>query len=231
MAHSRPGPEADVLRYSAEKVLMQALVKGGLRGAERAIKGAAEAVEVATAGRQRTLRAWRVRCRPRLWLAISVVCGGGVRCASVMFEEERAPRTKRQKEIDALQEAFYERYNKAASVAYRGGRQSAADRVILMVGELEADLNNGGFQQYLENKGAARARAALAALSAAGAEATARLLESALERAGDARALERLDRQFHKLAEDLPTLVMRHQADASANDGGDADQALSRRFR
>ncbi len=34
----------------------------------------------------------------------------------------------------------------------------------LLVGELEADVNNGGFSQYLDNEGRRRARAALAAL-------------------------------------------------------------------
>lgn len=88
--------------------------------------------------------------------------------------------TPRQRRIHAGQEAFYARYMAVGQKAYRDPRYRLTpdDRLVLLVGELEADVNNGGFSQYLDNKGRRRARAALAALQKVGARKTARMLES-----------------------------------------------------
>ena len=81
-----------------------------------------------------------------------------------------------------------------------------------MVGELEADVNNGGFSQYLGNKGRRRAQAALRALLNIGAKKIARWLASALQSDATAGTLEQLDRRFFDQPEDLPSLVMKHLA-------------------
>ena len=77
-----------------------------------------------------------------------------------------------------------------------------------MVGELEADVNNGGFGQYLENKGEVRAREALRHLSTIGAKRTARWLTAALAPTADPSGLEKLDQQFFAKPEDLASLAM-----------------------
>jgi hypothetical protein len=85
---------------------------------------------------------------------------------------------------------------------------SPDDRLIQRVGEFEADVNNGGFGQYLGNKGEERAREVLAYLSAIGAKRTARWLASAMNTGIGEDALERLDRLFCEKAEDLASLTM-----------------------
>ena len=105
-----------------------------------------------------------------------------------------------------LEAAFYARYESLDPVA----ALSEEDRLIGLVGELEADVGNGGFARYLDNKGVGRARAALAALTAIGARRTARWLSSALAAGKGSTALKTLDEQFCLEPEDLASLVMRH---------------------
>jgi hypothetical protein len=71
-------------------------------------------------------------------------------------------------------------------------------------------VNNGGFGQYLDNKGLERPQEALRHLEAIGARRTARWLSSALEAGADSAALDRLDDQFFNKPQDLPSLVMRN---------------------
>jgi hypothetical protein len=75
--------------------------------------------------------------------------------------------------------------------------------------ELEADVNNGGFAQYLDNKGRRRAGEALRALRRVGARATARLLEDALRPELPQAARRRLDDRFYEGREDLARLAFR----------------------
>lgn len=107
------------------------------------------------------------------------------------------------------QQAFYARYMAAGRRAYASPplRISAVDRCILLVGELEADVNNGGFSQYLDNKGRRRAGEALKALRRIDASATARLLEAALSPALSEIERSRLDDRFYGSKEDLARLA------------------------
>lgn len=117
-----------------------------------------------------------------------------------------------------MQEAFYARYNQVAARAYAGDRAPrlmSADRLILLVAELEADVNNGGFGQYLANKGRRRARSALRALERIGAKRTHRMLEQALSANVSTRRLDQLDGLFYKSSEDLAVLTMKHTGGAS----------------
>ena len=75
--------------------------------------------------------------------------------------------------------------------------------------ELEADVNNGGFAQYLDNKGLRRAGEALQALRRVGATATSRLLVAALKPSLSEVARNRLDDRFYKSREDLAYLASR----------------------
>lgn len=89
-------------------------------------------------------------------------------------------------------------------------RPSAAETLVRVIGDLEADVNNGGFNQYIDNKGRWQARRAAKCLQSIGARRTERLLESALGLPPDSPQFERLDAAFYRSSEDLPSLVMRH---------------------
>ena len=128
----------------------------------------------------------------------------------------------RQKARHAIQERFYQRWLDVGQRAYASRarvRLSPPDRLVLLVGELEADVNNGGFDQYLGNQGRRRARLALAALERIGARRTAALLRAALDPAATSRKRDALDRRFYAVPEDLAVLVMRHLAPGRARPG------------
>jgi hypothetical protein len=113
--------------------------------------------------------------------------------------------------IHAVHEAFYARYLEVGQTAYRDPRRRLPpdDRLVLLVGELEADVSNGGFSQYLDNKGRRRARAALAALRKVGARTTARMLVTAMAPRTTAPQRSALDARFHAAPEDLALLTAR----------------------
>ena len=137
----------------------------------------------------------------------------GSRAASLTYVEVRVPRLRvAELERDAIQKRYYERYMAIGRRAYADppGRISAMERRLLLVGELEADVNNGGFSQYLSNKGPRRARAALAALKAIGAKKTAGMLAAAMTPGASAARLDALDRRFYAAPDDLATLAARH---------------------
>ena len=85
------------------------------------------------------------------------------------------------------------------------------------IGDLEADLNNGGFGQYLGNKGRWQVTRALAQLRSIGARRTAALLQSALRDPMDSTNLDRLDSAYYRRPEDLACLVIRFLRKAAAN--------------
>lgn len=91
-----------------------------------------------------------------------------------------------------------------------GRRVLPADRLVLLVGKLEADVNNGAFAQYLDNKGRPRARAALSALRRVGAHRTARMLERAMGPRVTEGQRDAFDRRFYAVPEDLAVLTARH---------------------
>ncbi len=119
--------------------------------------------------------------------------------------------TQQQKRAAQAQDKFYARYQ---TLIKTSDDDAAAlppdDRLVVLIGEFEADVNNGGFGQYLENKGRERAEEALRCLEAVGARRTAGWLSSAIESAKDAEALQRIDDRFFNKPEDLASLVMRH---------------------
>jgi hypothetical protein len=202
-----PGTDAAVAeQHRIEHLLMTALKQGGRAGGEQLVESlAASGYTVEPVPALPCM--WRVVIpRPRvleLWftgLDEPVV-------AALSYRIGKPWGTKAQKRAARLQAAFYARYEKIDPGA---PALSPHDRMIQLVGELEADINNGGFGQYLDNKGEARAREALKQLSTIGARRTARWLTAALAAAADSRILEKLDQQFYARPEDLAALVMAH---------------------
>jgi hypothetical protein len=193
-------------------MLMRILHTAGLRAVERMIAGAqisglVAVTDLVVPGR----REWAVVDRERGGrLGMVVSSNQHFKLVSVTWlalPRELRPHEQKRHEI---QQAFYARYNAAAERNYATPprRISAADRRILLVGEFEADWNNGGFNQYLDNKGRRRATAALRALENIGAIKTAELLRQALSAAADETALQELDDRYDRTGEDLALLAM-----------------------
>lgn len=193
---------------------MQLLDGGGLREVERLVRELnAHGSAFAAAERGARFRRWteRLTRERELWLQVSR--DRLVRTTSIGYRAVPvATLTTRQQRMKAVQNAFYGRYMAAGRVAYADppGRLRRHDRLVLLVGELEADVSNGGFAQYLLNKGARRARAALRVLELVGARKTATMLRRAIAAGESSPLLAKLDAQFYRTAEDLPTLTMRH---------------------
>jgi hypothetical protein len=206
--------KARELRMELEHLLMRITDAGGLRAAERAVTALnARDRHLVLIEKRASLRAWREELAGgRRTLEIQLVVNRLFRSALVRYQFVRKLRlTPRQRRIHAVQEAFYARYMEVGQKAYRDPRYRLApdERLVLLVGELEADVNNGGFSQYLDNKGRRRARAALAALRKVGARKTARLLETAMAPHTTATQRSALDDRFSVVPEDLALLAAR----------------------
>ncbi|MCM2255484.1 MAG: DMP19 family protein [Vicinamibacteria bacterium] len=205
-------------RARAENELFRLVRDAGASGAQALIerlKASGHALEaVVQAG---PFRSWREVRRDGRVLEIVVNPGPVVFSALVKWEVAVAPRPQKRGERAraALHEAFYARFAAAAGLGPEAGkprprRLAKGDRLVLLVGDLEADVNNGGFSQYLLNKGRRRAGDAARALEQIGAARTARWLRTALEKADDEAALGRLDTAFYDRPEDLAALCMRY---------------------
>ena len=115
--------------------------------------------------------------------------------------------------MDALNHAFYARYLSVGDKAYAPGsrtRIAGGDRLVLLIGELQSNVNTRGFAAYLAQKGRRRAESALRALTTVGATRTASLLSAALAPTASPSRLSVLDRRFSHSREDLPRLTMRY---------------------
>jgi hypothetical protein len=206
-----PGsPEARQHQQAIEHLLMAALRAGG-RGAGEAL---VESLVPHGLGLERLDALpcmWRVRIPPPRVLELWFTGAEGPIVAASSYRVGAPWGTTAQKRAAKRQAAFYARYESLGPVAAApGAALSEEDRLIKLVGEFEADVGNGGFAQYLENKGVERARMALAALGAIGARRSARWLSSALAAGKGSADLERLDKQFCLKPEDLASLVLRH---------------------
>jgi len=119
---------------------------------------------------------------------------------------------------------------------------SPAERVFLLIWELESEVNNGGFQQYFHNSSGEHAPEVVAALKTIGAPATADIAQRAVNAVGDAitiwsddaprqasvarlspqvrQTLDELDREYYKCPEALTPLlynyVTEHRAEVRA---------------
>ena len=201
------------LRIKGDHLLMATLKSGGLRAVQRLVKtlnAKGHRFEPVNPGPGR--RWWREELDRRAF-EIRVWSSRALKMSVLHYVPTRLQKlTPAQLELQAVQKRFYDRYLEVGQKAYRDPRYrlSAMDRRLLLVGELEADVSNGGFSQYLDNKGRRRARSAFAALTAIGARKTAAMLEEAMSpRVSEAR-LSVLDDRFCKAPEDLAVLAVRH---------------------
>ena len=204
LSQLKPRTRATIpLLAKGERTLLKALQSGGLRAAEKLVaalnaKGRRFGVE-----RLKGVRIWHEVLADGRIFRIQVGVSPGFKYSSLRYlppEKPAPPPTER----DLLHKRFYERYMEIGQKYYRnpGTRLSPADQRLLLVGELEADVNNGGFSQYLDNKGRRRARAALRALKAIGARKTAAMLEKAMASPSG----------FYEVPEDLALLSVRRAA-------------------
>jgi hypothetical protein len=150
-----------------EYLIMRITGAGGLRAAERAVATLnARERHLALVQKDASSRTWREELdRGRRTLEIQLVVDRLFRSALVRHQLVPTIRVPpRRRAIHAVPEAFSARYLEVGQTAYRDPRRRLPpdDRLVLLVGELEADVNNGGFSRYLDNKGRRRARAALA---------------------------------------------------------------------
>jgi hypothetical protein len=202
---------ADSSRRKLENALMRAVKAGGLREVERMIRDAATpALPLAVTARPAGARVWTAEIPGAgATLRVLVTSDRIMKCVNVSWDPlpKPAPETR----TSRIQNAFYDRYLAAGQRVYATPPQriSPADLRILLVGEFEADVNNGGFSQYLSNKGRARAGTTLSVLKDIGAAKTAAMLERALASKADDKALRALDDRFYRSKEDLAVLSMK----------------------
>jgi len=173
-----------------------------------------------------SVRAWRHTVADRV-LVLQTITGRTIKNATVLYSQAPHPLGPKALVRQDLQDRFYARYNQVgpAGASRMARRPSAADRLVRVIGDLEADVNNGGFDQYLCNKGRAQARRAAKCLQSIGARRTGRLLESALGLPPNSPQFERLDKAFYRSSEDLPSLVMRHLENHGSGAAQQADAA------
>jgi uncharacterized protein DUF4375 len=151
---------------------------------------------------------WLVKTPPPRVLELWFTGGEDPVIGSLSYRVGKPWGSPKQRAVLKLQTEFYSRYE-TLGARREAVRLTPRDRLILLVGDFEADVNNGGFDQYLGNKGLPTAREALRALKTIGAKRTAGWLTAALEAPGDREALDRLDAAFHERPEDVAALVMR----------------------
>ncbi len=192
------------LQHAIESLLMEALRRGGRAAGETLVESLASSGH--TLKRVDALPCmWRVVLAPPRVLEIWFTGGDDPVVAALSYRLGRPWGSAAQRRAAKLQAAFYTWYDRLDPTS---SSLTPEERIIVLVGELEADVANGGFAQYLDNKGEARAREALECLESIGATRTARWLRSALRCGAGRQDLGKLDRQFNVRPEDLASLVM-----------------------
>jgi hypothetical protein len=212
----QPGsPEAREVEGEIERPLFALVEENDLPALDAIIRSiAAQGVVFEPLEQGVGYRSWKARIAggPRE-IEIFVTRNRDLRSVSFDYKDTTPPTvTPEQRAVHALQEAFYDRYNAAARKAYGGGkpRLTPEERLLLRIGELEGDVNNGGFGQYLVNKDGGEAAEAVAALVQIGAHATARMLEQAMSAGTTDAQRSTLDARFYDAQEDLAMLAARH---------------------
>jgi hypothetical protein len=208
---SAPGTsKSDRARWDLEHLLMRLLHGGGIRAVERVIGDSRIPVPL-TLMRQQGARVWSGRDdNAHAALRISITDGGLVKSASVTWMLVPPPPPPARTLVHRRQNDFYAQYMAAGRVAYADppGRLSRSQKMILNVGDFEADVNNGGFSQFLFNKGRRRALATVRALKRIRAPKTAAMLTAALGHPEDDARLGELDDRFYAAPEDLAVKTM-----------------------
>jgi hypothetical protein len=197
------------LRIAGERELMKTLKRGGLRAITRLVErlnAAGHRFEVTQSGAGHCY--WGEGLGSRRF-DIHIQANRHLTAVSLWYlaVPKAKPLTPAQERRHELQELFFDRYMDIGQRAYSGRRISPLERTILLVGEMAADVNNGGFSQYLDNKGRRRAQSALRALEAIGARKTAAMLRQALSPSAD---LDTLTDRFYESREDFALLGARY---------------------
>lgn len=202
--------QAQAEQAAIESELMAALSAGGREAGEALILSLAQhGYEVVSVPITRSF--WRVDLPPPRVLEFWFNPDDDPFIAAMSYRDGKPKGTPAQIRAAARHKAFYQRYEKLiADEESEIAALSPDDRLVLVIGEFEADVANGGFGQYLENKDLEQAQRALRYLTEIGAKRTAGWLSSALEASGDSVAVERLDHQFFNNPQDLASLVIRH---------------------
>ena len=205
------GRAAEKLRAELKNALMQIVRTKGLPGVRRLVKQVSSTTPLDLEFATGSVRAWRHTVADRI-LVLQTLTARDLKNATILYSQAPRPPGPKARIRHALQDRFYARYDQVgpAGASRTTKRPSAADRLVRVIGDLEADVNNGGFDQYLSNKGRPQARRAAKCLRSIGARRTGRLLESALGLPPNSPRFLRLDQAFYRSSEDLPSLVMRH---------------------
>ena len=209
-----PGtPQAQREKAQLEHAVFAALEEG-IRGAERFVASLSRGGPgFAILKRRQGLRYWGAQLDGRRELLINAAIDRIGRMVWVQYNRIPEPPklTPREARIDALQKAFYARYMEIGERAYATPpkRIDPLERTLLLVGELEGGVNNGGFSTYLFNKGRRRAKATVTALESIGARKTADMLRQAMAPGVTEKELDRLDTRFYRVPEDLALLAAR----------------------
>lgn len=205
-----PGtPPAEKRRATLEHRLMQVVLGEGLPGVRRLIKELNARLPLDLVFATGSVREWRHPAKDSVF-SIQTNTGRSIKSACVTYAPiVRRRVSPRDQARHLIQQKFYARYAEVGAAGRLASmRLSASDRLIRSIGDLEADLNNGGFAQYLSNKGRVQANRTLVQLREIKARRTAGLLASALqERLG--ASLASLDNAYNRRPEDLAVMVMR----------------------
>lgn len=197
--------EAEALRMEAEHALMRIVTSGGARGVRQAITALKkDGHELVPTFHVASVREWRTTRDGRV-LTIHTNTSRIIKSAGISYAVVPPPLTRAQAARARVHERFYARYRALP----RDRRLNGDDRLVRDVGDFEADWNNGGFDQYIGNKGRRRAAMVVRDLEQVGARRSARLLAAALA-TSDPAERDRLDQEMHGGYEDLAGLVMRH---------------------
>ena len=208
----KPGGRlAEKLRVELTHLLMRIVRADGLPGVRRLVKQLTSTAPLDPVFATGSVRAWRHTVADRV-LVLQTMTGRTIKSATILYSQGPRPLGPKARARKELQDRFYARYNEVgpAGAPRLARRPSPADRLVRVIGDFEADVNNGGFDQYLCNKGRRQARRAAKCFQRIGAYRTGRLLESALGLPADSPQFLRLDKAFYRSSEDLPSLVMRH---------------------
>ena len=227
----KPGARrAEKLRAELTHRLMRIVRTEGLRGVRRLVKQVGITTPLVPTFATGSVRAW-THTSAKGVLELQTLTHRSMKNATVSYSPPPRPLGPKARARKEVQDRFYAWYDEVgpAGESRMTRRPSAADRLVRAVGDFEADVNNGGFDQYISNKGRAQARRAAKCLHAIGAVRTERMLESALGLPPASLLFGRLDTAFFRSSEDLPSLAMRHlekPREARARRAGAAGQAL-----
>src|SRR5688572_9457301 len=164
------GRRAEKLRAELTRLLMGIVRTEELPGVRRLVKQLTSTTSLELEFAKGSVRAWRHTVADRV-LVLQTLTDRSLKNATILYSQAPPPLGPKARARKAVQDRFYARYDQVgpAGKARTTRRPSAADRLVRVIGDFEADVNNGGFDQYISNKGRAQARRAAKSLHTIGA--------------------------------------------------------------